>query len=256
MRLSSVLFGLLFLVASGCWPNYREDLDYNYEVVQTWPIEELNFGDLVQFNSVTFAPDDTATLRDMIVNDAIVNNRDVLQIGIDTGLVSLLCLQNDARKVVAIDSNTAAIENTRYNAARLQSEENLDVRLIPPDGSSPFSVLAADEKFDIVICNLPWQENPLSHNGDKTPQATVRQDAILDALPKRLQVGGRCLIIYGNKSAVERLQGQSKQRPLQFKQLDDRTLDTLSENFQPGMLIELRLSIPTEVVSDGEFVTP
>ncbi|TWU32871.1 methyltransferase [Novipirellula artificiosorum] len=249
MRIFQRLLAFVFVCPLGCSPNYRDDLDYSYEVVQTWPNEDIHFGEIVQFAGVPFEPDDTAKLRKMIVDDAIVSNRDVLQIGIETGLLAVLCLQNDAGQVVAIDANPAAVENTRYNAATLSSEDKLDVRQIPADAVSPFSVIKPGEKFDLILCNLPWIP---SEEGKRSSEAV--QDAILDELPNHLSAGGKCLFVYGNQTAIERLQGESEQRNLACKQLDDRTLDSLDQEFRPGMLLELRLALPTPKVSDADTI--
>ncbi|TWU26928.1 hypothetical protein Pla52o_07840 [Novipirellula galeiformis] len=40
----------------------REDLDCSYRVAQPWPIDQLFFGDLVQFESVPLELHDTASV--------------------------------------------------------------------------------------------------------------------------------------------------------------------------------------------------
>ena len=96
VRIGPLLTLVIVIVSIGCRTKYREDLDYSYNVQQTWSLEELNYGEIVQFESVFWEPDDTVSLRKMIVDDTVAAGRDVLEIGTGTGLISILCLQNDA----------------------------------------------------------------------------------------------------------------------------------------------------------------
>ena len=72
-------------------------------------------------------------------------------------------------------------------------------------------------------------------------------DSLLDGLPNHLTTGGRCLIAYGHRPAIERLKEQCESRNYQFKLLDDRKLEELEKDFLPGMLVEIRM--PKEKVS-------
>ena len=58
-----VITGVAVMLPLGCRQSYREDLDYSYEVKQTWPMEDLHFGEIVQFESVFWEPADTLSLR-------------------------------------------------------------------------------------------------------------------------------------------------------------------------------------------------
>lgn len=68
-------------------------------------------------------------------------------------------------------------------------------------------------------------------------------DSILDGLPDRLNVGGRCLLAYGYLPAVVRLQAEAKKRGYDVKILDDRSLDSLASEFLPGILTEIRVPL-------------
>ena len=122
------------LAIAGCHSEkYREDLDYSYSVQQTWYLDELGSREIIQFESVFWEPDDTVSLRNLIVTDTIASGRTVLEIGTGTGLLSILCLQNGANSVVATDINPAAVANARYNAAHLEIDQNLEVRQVPKE---------------------------------------------------------------------------------------------------------------------------
>ncbi|TWU65296.1 MULTISPECIES: 50S ribosomal protein L11 methyltransferase [Crateriforma] len=234
------VFIAFVLIATGCRPN-RKDLDTDHVVRQVWEIDDVAFGDIVQFENVFWEPDDTISLRRMIIDDNLVNGRDVLEIGTGTGLLAIVCLQNGADSVLATDVNPAAIANARYNAAMLETEKNLQLRLVPKSSQGAFDVLRDDEAFDVILSNPPWEDGTIHEDLDHAfyDPGFALMDSLLQGLPKRLRPGGRCLVVYGNVSAIKRLREQSTDRGIDFKILDERSLDDLEENFLPGMLIEL-----------------
>ena len=239
----------------GCRDRYREDLDYSYGVEQTWPVDELPEGEFVQFESVFWEPDDTTSLRKLISSEAIASGRDVLEIGTGTGLISVLCLLNSARSVVATDINRAAVANASYNAAMLCPSQSLDVRQVDPDNPGAFAVIHDDEQFDLVISNPPWEDGVVGKPADHAfyDPGFRLMDTLLDGLPRHLKPGGRCLLAYGNAQAVRRLIAESEKRGFSVKVLDDRELDALPENFLPGMLLEVRPATVFQKVQDGDF---
>lgn len=244
------------LVSSGC-RKYRDDLDYSYNVQQTWSLEELQFGEVVQFESVFWEPDDTISLRKLIVDDGVASGRDVLEIGTGTGLISILCLQNDASSVVATDINPAAVSNARYNAAILCPTQTLDVRQVGKQNPGAFAVVQDAEKFDLIISNPPWEDGVIAKPADHAfydPNFEL-MDSLLDGLPKHLKPGGRCLLAYGHAPALKRLREQAKKRGYEFKVLDNREIDSLDTNFLPGMLVEIRTQLSNQKVRGGAFVS-
>lgn len=241
--------------APGCQDSYRQDLDYSYRVEQTWRIDEIPEGEFVQFESVFWEPDDTKSLRKLISSEAIASGRDVLEIGTGTGLISVLCLANSAKSVVATDINRAAVANAAYNAAMLCPDQALDVRQVNCDNSGAFAVISEDEKFDLVISNPPWEDGVVAQPGDFAfyDPGFRLMDTLLDGLPLHLKPGGRCLLAYGNVLAVRRLISESEKRGFSAKVLDDRVLDSLPANFLPGMLLEIRPITVGQNVPNGDF---
>ncbi len=239
----------------GCRESYRQDLDYSYGVEQTWPIDEIPDGEFVQFESVFWEPDDTTSLRKLISSEAIASGRDVLEIGTGPGLISVLCLVNSAKSVVATDINPAAVANAAYNAAMLCPDQTLDVREVKRESPGAFAVINSDEKFDLVISNPPWENGVVSKLGDHAfyDPGFRLMDTLLDGLPLHLKPGGRCLLAYGNVPAIRRLISESEKRGFTVKVLDDRDLDSLTENFLPGMLLEVRPNTVPQKVQDGHF---
>ena len=58
---------------------------------------------------------------------------------------------------------------------------------------------------------------------------------------------------YGNVQAIKRLISESEKRGFVVKVLDDRDLDSLPEDFLPGMLLEVRPLTVFQKVQDGDF---
>ncbi len=247
------VFGGVMVV--GCRQQYREDLDYSYRVQQTWTIDQLPEGEFVQFESVFWEPDDTISLRELINNEGIASGREVLEIGTGTGLISVLCLANSAKSVVATDINRAAVANAAYNAAMLCPNQSLDVRQVDAERPDAFAVIQEDEKFDLVISNPPWEDGVVTKPADHAfyDPAFRLMDTLLDGLPKHLKPGGRCLLAYGNKQAIKRLLAESEKRGFAAKVLDERDLDSLPDDFLPGMLLEIRPVVVSQKVQKGEF---
>lgn len=252
--LGCLLVGSVWL-SCGCRDRYRQDLDYSYGVEQTWPIDEVPEGEFVQFNSVFWEPEDTTSLRRLISSEAIASGRDVLEIGTGTGLISVLCLLNSAKSVVATDINRAAVANAAYNAAMLCPDQSLDVRQVDRDNPGAFSVIDYGEKFDLVISNPPWEDGVVGKPADHAfyDPGFRLMDTLLDGIPLHLKPGGRCLLAYGNVKAIERLISESKKRGFAVKVLDDRDLDSLPEDFLPGMLLEIRPETVSQKVQDADF---
>jgi tRNA1(Val) A37 N6-methylase TrmN6 len=245
--LLSVLTLNLWLL-TGC-SRQREDLDYSYDVVQTWEVEGLQYGQIIQFDSVFWEPDDTVSLRKLITEDTICAGRSVLEIGTGTGLVAILCAQNGADSVVATDINPAAVANARYNAAMLAEEMEIEVRSVSTKAPSAFAVIKDKERFDLIISNPPWEDGKISKPADHAfydPDFAL-MDSLLDGLPKHLKPGGRCLLAYGHVPAIQRLRVEAKKREYALKVLDEREIESLSKDFLPGMLVEIRMgtTVPT-----------
>ena len=228
----------------GC-KKYRDDLDYSYDVVQTWELTDTFVpGDVVQFESVFWEPDDTVSLREAIADDAICNGRSVLEIGTGTGLLSVLAATHSAKKIVATDINPAAVANAKYNLAMLAEDfKDAEVRLVKKDDSGAFAVVKPTEKFDLIISNPPWEDGKVTKPSEYAfydPDFAL-MDSLLDGLPKHLNPAGRCLLAYGHAPALKRVRDEVAKRGYSFKVLDDRKIDELEENFLPGMMVEIRV---------------
>ncbi|NND96083.1 MAG: methyltransferase [Pirellulaceae bacterium] len=257
MRWTIWSLAVLIVVGIGC-RRYRKDLDYDYDVVQTWEVDALQYGSIVQFESVFWEPDDSASLRELIIEKEICSGRSVLEIGTGTGLISILCAQNDADSVVATEINPAAVANARYNAAMLADGLSIEVRQVSEKTPGAYSVIRDKERFDLILSNPPWEDGKIAKPADYAfydPDFAL-MDSLLDGLPKHLNPGGRCLLAYGHVPAIQRLQAAAKERGYQIEVLDERELSELPQDFLPGMLVEIRLPLAGSRQADATKSQP
>ena len=94
-------------------------------------------------------------------NDALPGEK-VLDIGTGTGVQAIISAKKGAKKVVAIDISQEPVENAGYNAAKHGMEHVIDVRK-----GDLFEPLEEDERFDLVIANLPFVDHPADHNHER-----------------------------------------------------------------------------------------
>jgi 16S rRNA G966 N2-methylase RsmD len=179
-RLPLLTICLLFLVC-GC-TRWREDLDYAFEVEQTWVTDDLG-GTIVQFTSVPYQPLNTLLLRSEIASGQRVDSRRVLELGSGTGYFAIRCAGEGAKQVVVLAPNRAIHACVRYNVAVAQQDSVVDARLVEPRADAIASAIAATERFDYVVVNT---------------ETTLDEPLILAAieqLPTWLRAGGKGWVI-------------------------------------------------------------
>lgn len=79
--------------------------------ILSWETVEELARPLAVFDHVFWEPDDTRSFRTLLQIQDRAKDKTVLEIGKETGLISLRCLQTSARKVVAKDINPWAVRN-------------------------------------------------------------------------------------------------------------------------------------------------
>ena len=197
---------------------------------------------IAHMESVFWEPDDTSSMRAWLKDSDRLKNAEVLEIGCGTGLVSIACALQGAHSVVASDINPAAVANAAYNAELCGVTQRLKVRQVNAEHPGPFEVIAADEKFDFILSNPPWEDAPVD-----SPAAYAFYDpgfklleGILTESQKHLRAGGRVVLAYGSKRAIKRIQELGLSHNWQVTVHDQRALESLPEVFLPGMLLELK----------------
>jgi len=201
--------------------------------VRAWKSVEDFAQDLAVFKTVFWDPRDTESLRKLIREDDSISESIILEIGTDSGLISLCSPQAGAKRVKASDVNSNAIENTSFNADPLGLKSHFELRLVPLTATAAFSVIDELETFDLIISNPPWV--------NQTPQ-TIDEYALYDAnfnlmkslfagIQAHLKPGGRVLLSYGCVDAIKTIQTLSDKHGLQYTKLDPRILDKLPEEF-------------------------
>lgn len=214
------------------------DKRVRWEYVDDFPVR------LAVYETVFWEPRDTDSLRELLRTTALVRDKTVLEIGTGSGLVSLACLRAGAARVIATDINPAAVANATYNAQQLSVAERFEARLVPRDRRTAFSVIAPDEKFDLIISNPPWE--------NETPRAMADHalydedfqllDSLFAGAREHLRPGGQVLLAYGSVEAIRLVQQQAPRHHWRVTILDARPLDDLPPVFLPGMLLRLEVN--------------
>jgi len=196
---------------------------------------------IAQFKTVFWDLDDSDTLRPMLRSELRGSHKSVLEIGTGTGLLALICLESGAESVVATDINPAAVANARYNAERMGLSDSLDVRLVPLGDSGAFSMIGSTEKFDLIVSNPPWEDQPPEAIGEFALYDPAFQllDSLLKDLRNHLNPGGKALLAYGSREGIEQVQRTAEKYHLQTRIRDDRDLEQLPAVFVPAVVIEV-----------------
>jgi release factor glutamine methyltransferase len=77
----------------------------------------------------------------------------VLDVGTGTGVQAIIAAEKGAKKVLAIDIDDNSLENAKENVAFHKLEKIIEVRK-----SDLFSNIKKDEKFDLIISQLPFAD--------------------------------------------------------------------------------------------------
>ena len=248
----AILAGMCLFVGWGLLWMYRaaEDRkspvgllgDESHPEVRAWFSVSDFDQNLAVFKTVFWDPRDTISLRERIASPGIVSGKRVLEIGTGSGLLSLCCLKAGASEVVATDINDAAVRNARFNAQRLGLQQRFTVRQVAREQPGAYSVIGSDEQFDFIISNPPW----VNRRPESIDEFALYDEnfelmkSLFAGLDKHLAEGGRVWLAYGCVDAIRTIEQIAGDYGYQYEQLDERDLGQLSDEFLPGMLVEIK----------------
>ena len=129
-------------------------------------------------------------------NEGLFPNKEVLEMGTGSGIISLYAAQLGAARVVATDINPNAIRSTQQNAERLGLSSVLEARLVPPSDTSAYSVIRPEETFDIVISSPPYSLDLDAPSNDAVVDRGDLGLSIIRGFPRHLKPGGVSILFY------------------------------------------------------------
>ncbi len=144
----------------------------------------------------------------LLKNLVDVKDKDVLEVGVGTGLISIACAKKGAKKVVGVDINPYAIKLAKENAKL----NNVNVSFFESDLFEN-----VDGEFDVILFNppyLPTSENEKINNylnyafdGGKNGREIL--DRFIYELPNYLKKGGIAQILQssltGERETINKL---------------------------------------------------
>lgn len=135
---------------------------------------------------------DTALL---IQNLTIPDGAAVLDVGTGTGVLAVMACQMGASRCIALDINPAAVRNAEANRTHLGLAERLDIRL-----SDGLAELRNDERFDLVIANLPGRAAPASDHVEAAQwdEGFATHRHFFAGIGAHLEPGGRIVMTKAN----------------------------------------------------------
>ena len=140
--------------------------------------------------------DSKALVRNWVIN----RGESVLDVGTGSGVLAVMAVYCGAKRVVALDRSRAAVKNAKINAALHGFSKIIEVRI-----SNVFSALESNEKFDVIVANLPFRNYPAKNSVERTTwdQRFKTNRNFFGGVRAHLKKGGRIYITQANFGEVE-----------------------------------------------------
>jgi release factor glutamine methyltransferase len=171
---------------------------------ETFPYEMNALGIPIVVYKDVFSPKHFNGWKMFTRNFPKVDGLEVLEVGCGTGVTSLYLAKHGAQRVVAVDINPAAVENTQKNIEK-NNLINMEARF-----SDIFSGIKPGEQFDVIYWNTPflYQDETYTYRsvlerGLFDPGYKLT-DRFLQEAPQYLKKNGYVLFGTGDFGDVER----------------------------------------------------
>lgn len=145
-------------------PAHKMRLDDHY--IKWWDEKNKGRTDVSVFQTLdglefrvsqnTFSPDHKLTYSPYIIAKHLpkrLEGKSVLDLGCGCGILSIASAMRGAKRVVAVDTNSSAIEDTKHNIKKLTDNNIIKNGLVTVLESDLFSKVKG--KYDIILANLP-----------------------------------------------------------------------------------------------------
>lgn len=150
-------------------------------------------------HQVVMARDYTHFVAALRSGELDLKGKQVLDVATGVGGMALLAAHFGAARVVGTDLHPVAVVNAEYNAARAGWSDVMSVRMVTPDAAGAYAPVAEGERFDVVLCNPPWEDAPAGHFEEHLDVDPGHQliRSLLEGLETHLNPAGMLVLLYG-----------------------------------------------------------
>ena len=144
-----------------------------------------------------YGPREDSLLLAESIDDATVKGRSCLDVGCGSGIQAVNLALKGAAKVVAVDVNERAVENTLHNAKKLGFGETITALQSDLFGN-------VDGNFDVIVFNPPYLESESLGERELDGGRKGREvlDRFLEGTGKRLNNKGRIYFLQSSLNGI------------------------------------------------------
>lgn len=174
----------------------------------------------------TFSPDHKLTYSPYIIAKHLpkrLERRSVLDLGCGCGILAIASAMRGAKKVLAVDINSSAIEDTKHNIQKLVDSKTINDKVITAHESDLFSKVTG--KFDIILANLPIAPKAEYWKGLNDSPEHIVERCIAEA-KNFLKIDGRIIFAWASFGPEEVIPGLLDHEGYSFKRYAEETFGT------------------------------
>lgn len=127
-----------------------------------------------------------------------VKDKEVLDIATGTGVIGLYAARLGAKRVVATDINSVAVDGANENAKRLSLDDRFEARLVSGGELGAFSAMGPEESFDAIVSNPPFSLDLESQGNNIWIDRGDLGFSLMVGLENHLRNGGVAVLFYGS----------------------------------------------------------